>query len=397
MSRAFGITILVLLSAVLVVAAFLGGTVFGHLTQLDLSAFGIERAVDSDLGEKVEEIEGLLENGALDPSNEESRTAGAINGLLDALDDPYALYFDPDHFKYFNEQNDGEFFGIGVTITEREGIVFVVSVIEGTPAEEVGLLPDDEVRIIDGVEREIWSLEEVVQRIRGPEGTVVNVTIFRPETEETLELGITRARIEIPNVVGRMETDEIGYLSLMSFNQRSAPDLRDELNALIDQGAKGIVLDLRNNPGGLLDASVDVASLFIQDGVIVRVESRSEGSTAHRARAGTATDVELAVLINGNSASASEIVAGALQDYDRAILVGENTFGKGSVQTVEKLSFGGGVKYTIAHYLTPKGRAIDGEGLAPDIDVVWDVEDMQGEDPVDPQLEAAISELESNL
>lgn len=388
------------LAVVLLASAFAGGVVTGQV----LNTPGLINVVktESALGDRVEEVERLLDRQALEPSSEDSRTAGAISGLLMSLDDPYAAYFDAEDFEYFNEQNEGEFYGIGVTIAEREGIVYVVSVIEETPAAEAGLQADDEFVAIDGVEGDPWTLDEVVNRVRGPEGTTVDIQMWRPDGEDSgtdgeyLDFTIERARVEIPNVMSRLEGEDAGYIRLLSFNHRSADDLREAISDLEDQGAEGFVIDVRDNPGGLLQSSVDVASLFIEDGVIVRVEERDMPEDVYRASGGTITDAPVVVLVNGNSASASEVLAGALQDYGRATLVGETTFGKGSVQTVERLSFGGGVKFTIAHYLTPQGRVIDGVGLAPDVTVEMEPE-LQADEETDTQLQRALEELRDSL
>lgn len=390
--------VVVLLS--LLAISFVGGIAFGEVTELG-ALLRPAQADESDLGERVEEVQRLLDRQALEPASEESATAGAVAGLLESLDDPYAIYFNPDHFKYFNEQNEGEFFGIGVTITEREGVVFVVNPIEGTPAEEAGLKADDEFVTIDDVTRDEWTTEEVVKRVRGPEGTTVSITVRRPDASdaeaegELLDFTITRARIDIPNTMSEIE-GEVGYIRLMGFNAHATEEIATEITELEEQGARAFVLDLRDNPGGLLDSSIDVASLFIKDGVIVRVEERDRPQIEHRATGRFLTDKPLVILMNGNSASASEVLAGALQDYGRALLVGEQSFGKGSVQTVERLSFGGGIKYTIAHYLTPKERVIDGIGLTPDITVEMDAE-LQRDPETDTQRARAIEEARKQL
>lgn len=394
MSRATRVVLSVVLALVIAASAFAGGVVFDRAMPTWPELFGAT-VPESSLGEKVEEVERLLDFQALEPSTDESKTAGAVSGLLDSLGDPYAMYFNPDHFKYFNEQTDGEFYGIGVTISEREGTVYVVSVIEGTPAEKSGLQADDEIVSIDGVARDEWAVDEVVKRIRGPEGSIVNVEVRRPKTGKTLSFDIERQKIAIPDLVTRMEGD-VGYMRLLGFNMRSAEKLKAAIQDLDKQGAKGFVLDLRDNPGGLLESAVDISSLFVKDGVIVRVDERNRPEVAHRATGDMITDKPLVVLINGNSASASEIVAGALQDYARAKLVGEKSFGKGSVQTVERLSFGGGVKFTIAHYLTPKKRVIDKVGLQPDIEVKMDAE-KQADPKTDTQLKKALDAVASEF
>lgn len=372
----------------LLLAAFLGGVLFDQAVDWTSWLRGVPDS-SPNVGAQVDEVRRMLEREALNPSSEESMTVGSIRGLLESLDDPYAAYFDERHFEYFSEETEGEFFGIGINIVQREDEVHVVSVIEDTPAEEAGLMPEDVIVSIDGETRDRWDIDEVVTRVRGPEGTDVELGIRREGESELLDFTITRAQIDIPNVMARMIDGDIAYVRLLTFNARSAEDLAAEIGELEEEGATALVLDVRDNPGGLLSSAVDVASLFIDDGVIVRVEERDRPESQKRAKQGTVTDMPLVLLVNRNSASASEVLAGALQDYGRATLVGERTFGKGSVQTVEALSFGGGVKFTIAHYLTPKSRVIDGEGLEPDASVEMEIAD-QADEETDLQLKRAI-------
>jgi carboxyl-terminal processing protease len=379
-----------LVGLMVVVAAFLGGVVFDQA--VDWSAWF--RAVPEpgpSVGDRFDEVRRLLEREALAPSSEDSMTAGSVRGLLESLDDPYAAYLDEKHFEFFNDQTDGEFFGVGINIAERDGVVYVVSTIEGTPAEEAGLQPEDEIVSIDGESRDRWDIDEVVTRVRGPEGTDVELGVRREGEDDLITYTITRAQIDIPNVMSRMIDGDVGYLRLLTFNQKSAEDLTEEIAQLEAEGATSFVLDVRDNPGGLLNAAVDVASLFIEDGVIVRVEERDMPETTQRASGNPVTERPLVLLVNENSASASEVLGGALQDYARAKLVGAQTFGKGSVQTVEQLSWGGGVKFTIAHYLTPQSRVIDGVGLTPDVIVEMELAD-QADDSTDIQLQRAVEE-----
>ena len=377
------------IGVLLLVSAFLGGVAFGQTVDWP-SWFGtVPDPMESDVGKRVDEVRRMLDREALIPSSEESMTAGAIQGLLDSLDDPYATYLDATHFEYFNNQHEGEFFGIGITIADREGMVYVVSPIEGTPAAEAGLQSDDVIVSIDGESRERWDVDEVVTRVRGEAGTEVELGIRREGEDELLIFNIIRAQIDIPNVMTRMETDDVGYIRLMTFNQKSTESVAEAIEDLTAEGATSFVLDVRDNPGGLLSSAVELASLFIDDGVIVRVEERDRPPVEHRANSGVATGAPLVLLVNGHSASASEVLAGALQDYDRAQLVGEKTFGKGSVQTVEQLPFGGGIKFTIARYLTPQGHTINGEGVTPDVTVKMDPS-LQAEEFEDIQLQAAV-------
>ena len=378
------------------VAAFAGGVIFAQAKGNALPLPSITDGRRSDVSDVVDEVERLIDEEALEPSDEDSKTAGAVQGMLDSLGDPYAAYFDADHFEYFEEMTEGEFYGIGVNITEREGKAVIVSPIEGTPAFEVGLLAEDEIVTVDGYDGEPWDLDDVVARIRGEEGTDVLLGIRRNGDEELIEVTITRAKIDIPNVMDELVEGDIGYIRLLQFNDKSEDVLRDSIEALAEEGAEGYVLDLRDNPGGLLDASVDVVSLFVEEGVVVQVESREGPVEEYKATGRVVTSAPLVVLVNENSASASEIVAGALQDYERATLVGVTTFGKGSVQTVEPLSTGDAVKFTTAHYLTPQGRSINKIGVEPDEFVEMSPK-SQAEREDDVQLQKAIEMLQELL
>lgn len=387
----FAVTVTVALT--IAVSAFAGGVFFDRATRNGLPT---PTADSAELKKAVSEVADIIEAEALEPASETSMTAGAIRGMLESLEDSHAAYFDANHFKYFNEMSSGEFFGIGITISNRENDLVVVSVISGTPAERAGLKAEDLIVTIDGEQRPRWDVDEAVLRIRGEEGTEVTLGIRRGEETELRELAITRAKIEVPNTETELLEGSVGYIRLYSFNQNSADDVREEIEKLAAEGARGFILDLRDNPGGLLSSSVEVSSLFVESGVIVRVEDRTGTIEEHRALGKVATDAPLVVLINGNSASASEIVGGAMQDYARAKLVGEQSFGKGSVQQIEELSFGGAIKLTIAHYLTPKGQVIDKKGLTPDV-VVEMAPELQMEKDTDTQLKRAIEVLRGEL
>lgn len=392
MNKVFKATAALLAVTILVVAAFAAGVFFDRVRNL-LTPGGSETV---SLEAAVREVANIIEDNALEPSSETSMTAGAINGLLESLEDSHAVYFDAKHFEYFNEQNSGMFYGIGITIANEGDDLVVQSVIEGTPAEQAGLLAQDIIVEIDGETQDRWDTDEAVLRIRGEEGTTVTLGIRRNGAEELQYFDITRAKIDVPNIESELLEGNLGYIRLYSFTEPAADDLRNAITTLAGQGADGFILDLRDNPGGLLSSSVDVSSLFISDGVIVRVEDRTGTIEEHRATGSVVTDAPLVVLINGNSASASEIVGGALQDYGRAVLVGEQSFGKGSVQQLEELSFGGAIKLTIAHYVTPKNRVIDRVGLTPDVKVEMAPE-LAAEKETDTQLQRAIQELREQL
>ncbi len=389
--------VLSLAIAVIVAAlGFLGGFATARLApnSSPIAAAPLAPA-QSDLSKHVDEVNEMLRKEALKPPSETSATAGAVQGLIGATGDKYAMYFDKRHFKYFSEDMAGEFGGIGVLLGEKDGTTYVVKVYEGTPAEKAGMKTGDLFSVIGGVRRDKWTNNEVVKRVRGKEGTKVTLTMIRPGKKGTpgkeYTVDVTRAMIQLPNVESSMKPGKVGYIRLGQFNEQATSDITAEIEKLTKQGAKSFVLDLRDNPGGSLNQAISVSSLFVESGVIVRVDERGKPEIEYRTVGKKLTDAPLVVLINGNSASASEIVGGALQDYKRAVLVGEKSFGKGSVQTVKQLSWGGAVKFTIAHYLTPLKRVIDGKGLTPDVVVKMDPQ-KQANAKTDVQLQRALEE-----
>jgi carboxyl-terminal processing protease len=352
-----------------------------------------------ELDELLGEIHTLIGEKALKPSTEASITRSTIDGMLKSLDDKYATYFDPKHFKFFNEQSMGSFGGIGVNLGEnKKGEAYVVGVIKGgTPAEKAGVKKGDVFYDINGVKRDKWTTEEVMSKVRGPEGTQVKIGFKREGAKAPVYFTITRAQIKVPNIESELIKPDIGYIRLFSFNARSADEIAKAAADLKKQGAKGYILDLRDNPGGLLQAGVDVVSLFVKDGVVVRVDERNRDEQIYAVTPGRyVSDAPLVVLVNENSASASEIAAGAFQDYGRAILVGTKSFGKGSVQTILPLSNGGAVKFTTAHYLTPKRRVINGKGVTPEVVVKMDPK-LEMDKKKDVQYLKAIEVLKKEL
>jgi len=402
MNKSTKVILAVALSVILLSMGFIGGFVFSKMSPAvaGLSALP-EPGGASNVGNAVDEINALLKERALEPPSETSATAGAIQGLLESGGDKYATYFDKEHYKAFTEETMGAFGGIGVVLGEnKDGESYVVEVYDNTPAKRAGLLPGDVFTAIDGVRRLKWTTDEVVQRVRGEEGTKVKLVMSRPAKDGMSEpvdipFEITREEITYPNIKSE-KIGTVGYIRLGQFNAKATDDIKKAVKDLTEQGAKGIVLDLRENPGGLLEQAVDVTSLFIEDGVIVRVDERGKPEQVLNARGDKITDLPMAVLINGDSASASEIAAGALQDYGRAVLVGEKSFGKGSVQTTERLPNGAAIKFTIAHYLTPKKRVINGVGLTPDVEVKMERE-KQIERSTDVQLQKALEVVRGKI
>jgi len=300
---------------------------------------------------------------------------GALKGMLASLD-PYSQFMDPDTYNEMKVETEGEFGGIGIEITLKDDLLTIISPIDDTPAYKAGLMAGDKIVKIDGAITKDLTLIEAVKKLRGRPGTDVNIIVLREADKKLLEFTITRAIIKIASIKkAEILESGIGYVRLSEFQENTPKDLSEALKKLETENLKGLVLDLRNNPGGLLDVAVDVGSKFIQEGKVIvstkgRVESqniefKSRNKNHH-------LDYPMVVLINGGSASASEIVAGALQDYNRAIILGTKSFGKGSVQTVVPMSDGSAIRLTTSKYFTPNGRSIHGEGIIPDIVVEYE-------------------------
>jgi carboxyl-terminal processing protease len=316
---------------------------------------------------------------------------GAIRGSLQTLGDQYTSFIEPRIAAIINEDASGEFQGIGAYVRMRDdGKLEIAGIIPNTPAEAAGLKSGDRVLEVDGQSIVGYSIYEAIALIRGPAGTQVTLLIERPGQEKTFEVTITRARIEIPLVEAKMLEGNIAYIRLTDFSATATQQMTDALADLMSRNPKGLILDLRDNPGGWLDQALNVADLFLDRGVIATQRSK-EGEEVFRSRdGGPAESIPLVVLVNKGSASASEIVAGAIQDRGRGILIGEQTLGKGSVQRPYRLRDGSELRVTIAHWFTPNNRAINGRGLTPDIVVPWPENAKPGEDP---QLDRAVEYL----
>jgi len=319
-------------------------------------------------------------------------TYAAIRGMLSTLDDKYTAFIEPSIATILAEDATGEFEGIGAFVDmDEDGKLEIVQIFEGGPAEKAGILAGDHVLEVDSVSIVGSTLYEAIGLIRGPADSKVTLLVEREGVSEPFEVTVTRACLEIPITEVEMRDDGLGYIKLHEFSATASERMEEGLEELLAQEPRGIIFDLRQNPGGWLDQAVNVADLFLDDGVIL-IERWSDGSeqTFEANPGNIGEDVPLVVLVNGSSASASEIVAGALQDRERAILVGEDTFGKGSVQRPFTLSDGSELRVTIARWFTPNDRAIHGQGLAPDIQIPWPEE---GDPDVDPQLERAVEYL----
>src|SRR5437899_9588856 len=313
----------------------------------------------------------IVRNGYADEVKDDQLVEGAINGMLTALD-PHSNYLNSKNFNDMKVQTRGEFGGLGIEVSMENGLVKVVSPIDDTPAAHAGLKPGDLITHLDGTPVQGLTLPEAVDRMRGLINTDITLTIRR-EGREPFDVKLTRANIKIQSVRSHIEGKNIGYIRITSFNEQTDVGLANALKSLKQQADNkliGVILDLRNNPGGLLDQAVAVSDAFLDKGEIVSTRGRrSDDAQRYNARPGAkpASGLPIAVLINGGSASASEIVAGALQDHHRAVLLGTRTFGKGSVQTIIPLAGHGAMRLTTARYYTPSGRSIQAKGIDPDI------------------------------
>jgi carboxyl-terminal processing protease len=328
--------------------------------------------------------------GPIEPS---ALTYGAIRGAVASLGDPFTWFADPGEAEQIKEAASGRYSGIGAVVNESEaGQVIIVRPFQGGPADLAGLLPGDLVLEVDGTDTRDLSLEQAVSLIRGPSGTSVRLVIQREGVEQPFEAEIVRAQIETPSVEYEVLDGGIAYLKLNDFRDTAPAQVHAALAAQLAQEPSSLILDLRDNPGGLLSSSIEIGSEFIAEGVIA-LEKGSHGfeETLTSRGNGLATDIPLVVLVNGGTASASEIVAGAIRDHERGILVGETTLGKGEVQDPVDLSDGSHLRLTTARWFTPNGELIQGRGLVPDIEVTLTEEDLANDR--DPQLEAAVNQL----
>jgi carboxyl-terminal processing protease len=328
---------------------------------------------------------------------------GAIEGMLNSLD-PYSAYLNPDMFRELQVETKGSFGGLGIEIAIKDGILTVIAPIEDTPAYRAGIQAGDKILKINEESTKGLSLMECVKRLRGPQGTKVTITIIREGFTQMKDITILRDIIKIQSVKYKTLEKGYGQLRISQFQAKTSEDAKKALEALQKEnpeGLSGLILDLRNNPGGLLDQAVEVTDLFLDSGVIVTIKGRdAEEQTAFNAhKEGTMPNWPIVVLVNQGSASASEIVAGALQDYGRGVIMGSTTFGKGSVQTIIPLDDGSGIKLTTARYYTPNNRSIHEQGIQPDIPLQTQtgphetITEITNEKNKDPQLDRALEQL----
>ena len=337
------------------------------------------------------------EYGGEDNLDAEMLSDAAIRGMLKALGGPYTFYLSPEAYTLQTDDYSSAFEGIGARVNLIEGRLTILAAIPDTPADRAGLSPGDVILAVDGESIEGFSLAEAVLRVRGTEGTSIDLLLARPNQDEPEVITLTRGRINLPTVTWELLPEQVAYLRIHEFLEETAEELEDALREITSQNAQGLILDLRSNPGGLLKATVSVASQFLDDGLVLYQEdAKGKRTESHVEPGGTALDIPMVVIVNGFSASAAEVLAGALRDHGRADLVGSPTFGKGSVNIVRKLSDGSAINITYALWYTPNGKLIEGQGLMPDIFVPLDPRIVLGS-ALDVQLMVARETLQDKI
>jgi carboxyl-terminal processing protease len=367
MSKRIKIIAVSLLLAAIVALSFGAGCALGVRTSPEQGLDIVEQAWNIIFRDYVDRDK--LDTGTL--------TQGAIQGMVEALDDPYTAYLDAETYQLSLKDFEGKFEGIGAYVAVENGQIVIIAPIADSPAERVGIRAGDIILEIDGRSTSEMSLVEAVLNIQGPKGTTVTLSILHQGETEPEVIEIVRAEIELPSVRFEMKED-IAYIEITYFSERTAEELSPVLENISQQAVAGIILDLRSNPGGLLEMVIDVAGFFLKEGVVVDVVDNEGKHTASSVEPSEiATDLPLVVLVDGYSASGSEVLAGALQDHARATIAGTTTYGKGSVNVLRQLKDGSGLYITYARWFTPKGRLIEGEGLHPDYEL-----ELEGEDAI---------------
>ena len=353
---------------------------------------------ENEIYEKIDVFGEVLEKinkEYVDEINQSDSMDSAINGLLQSLD-PYSGYMSPEIFNEMQTETSGEFGGLGIEVTMESGVVKVISPIDDTPASKAGIKAGDYIVKINDIQVQGKSLSEAVELMRGPVGSSIELTIRRRGEKKALTFSVTREIIQIKSVKAELLEKNIGYIRLTSFNENSAGQIKKEINKFEkNKNLKSYILDLRNNPGGLLSQAIKISDFFLDNGEIVSTKSRQQSENRKWfAKKGDLTKGKtILVLINYGSASASEIVAGALKDHKRAILIGENSYGKGSVQSIIPLKNKGAIRLTVAKYYLPSGKSISEVGVSPDIEIDEESDDFKIRTETDNQLNYAIKLL----
>lgn len=377
---------------------FLQGALCGALAMLLMAGlvscglrFGVSSGVlDQETAEKLEVLEQLVNKMYFGDVDQEELRSGIYEGYISGLDDPYSVYYDEKATKEMMETTSGEYDGIGAVMSQNleTGVITVSQVYEGSPAEKAGIRAEDILYKVDGEEVTDRELNEVVTDIKGEKGTKVTLTLLRGEKREEIETVAVRETLEYRTVSSEMMDDGIGYIQITEFDGVTYDQYTEAYAELEDQGMQGLIVDLRGNPGGNLDTVCDILDTILPEGLIVYTEDKEGTRDEKVSDEEHQIDIPMAVLVNGYSASASEIFSGAVQDYGLGKIVGTQTYGKGVVQQIFDLKDGTSVKLTISEYFTPKGRSIDGEGITPDVEVEYEYDEENPDK--DNQLEKAL-------
>jgi len=354
-------------------------------------------ANDENIYDKIDlfgEVLDKINKEYVEEINQSDAMDAAINGVLQSLD-PYSAYMSPENFEEMETETSGKFGGLGIEVGMEFGVVKVITPMDGSPAEREGVKAGDYIVKINGIQVQGKTLSEAVELMRGPVGSKLEITIRRKGTKKALVFEITREIIEVKSVKSKIIDDSVGYIRLTAFNDNSAKQIKNKINKFKKNKINKYVLDLRNNPGGLLSQAVKITDFFLDNGEILSTKSRkSSENRKYFAKKGDLINGEtLLVLINYGSASASEIVAGALKDHKRAIVIGENSYGKGSVQSIIPLKNNGAIRLTISKYYLPSGKSISGTGITPDIEIEEKSDEFRIGTETDNQLDFAIKLL----
>lgn len=372
---------------------FLQGALFGALIMLcgtGVVSCGIRLSEDASSEEKLSVLKGLIDENYIGDVDEEALEEGIYKGYIQGLEDPYSVYYNEEETKDLYETTEGEYSGIGAVLSQdlESGVITLVQIYEDSPAAKAGLKDNDILTKVGDIEVTGMDLSEVVTYIKGEKGTDVDLTVLRGEDAEEITVTATRDTVEAQTVKYEMLEGQTGYLSVSEFDSVTYAQYEEALNELTDQGMTGLIVDLRNNPGGNLNTVCEMLDLVLPKGTIVYTEDKDGKRETATSDDEHQINVPMVVLVNGNSASASEIYAGAVQDYGIGKIVGTQTYGKGVVQQIFDLGDGTSVKLTIAEYFTPNGRSIDGEGITPDVEVEYEADENNPE--ADNQLEKAL-------
>lgn len=357
----------------------------------------VKSVVSDDTEKKLKNMKYLISEYFLDEYDEKELEAGLLEGYVSGLDDPYSVYYDEENTKALMESVQGEYSGIGAVLSQdlETGVITMIRIYEDSPAMKAGLKDGDILYKVGDIEVTGEDLSEMVTHIKGEKGTEVELTVYRDGVAEPITVTAIRDEIEIETVTYEMLPDSIGYIAISEFEEKTCGQYEEAIDKLNSQGMKGLIVDLRNNPGGSLTAVCDMADVMLPEGLIVYTEDKNGEKTEYKSTAAEVFDKPLVVLVNGNSASASEIYSGAIQDHGIGTIVGTQTYGKGVVQSVFDLKDGTCLKLTVSEYFTPNGRTIHGEGVTPDVEVEYEADEKNPEK--DNQLDKAVEVIKEKL